>query len=41
MLEQEAYSSKVRRIALCDYLTRAFAHHVASSGADQRTEGGG
>jgi hypothetical protein len=39
--EQEAYSTPIRRTALCDYLTRAFAHHVAASGADQRTEGGG
>lgn len=37
----ELYSSKVRNIALCDYLTRRFGAVVKRAGADVRTQSGG
>lgn len=36
---EEFVSPKIRNVALCDYLTRAFAHNVTSAGANVRTEG--
>ncbi|KAG5176854.1 hypothetical protein JKP88DRAFT_350965 [Tribonema minus] len=38
---QEARSSRVRAIALCDFLTRAFWRAAHAAGADQRRESGG
>lgn len=33
----EMYTSKIRNIALCDYLTRQFARAARNSGADAKT----
>ncbi|GMH39200.1 hypothetical protein BSKO_07098 [Bryopsis sp. KO-2023] len=37
----ELYSTKIRNIALCDYMTRRFGSVVRSAGADVRTQSGG
>lgn len=37
----DLYSTRVRRMALCDYLTRTFARVVAAAGADVRAQSGG
>jgi len=34
-------ASRVRRVALCDFLTRAFGAAVARAGADARAQAGG
>ena len=33
--------SRVRRVAVCDFLTRAFGAVIASAGADARAQAGG
>ncbi|CAM9584925.1 unnamed protein product, partial [Chrysoparadoxa australica] len=38
---RESMSTKARRVALCDFITRAFCHSARKMGADQRTERGG
>ena len=37
---QEYFATRVRRVALCDFLSRRFHECAAAAGADQRTESG-
>ncbi|CAM9766723.1 unnamed protein product [Scytosiphon promiscuus] len=37
----EAFSTKVRKVALCDFLTRRFLEAARQDGADQKAGGGG
>ncbi|CAM9451819.1 unnamed protein product, partial [Ectocarpus sp. 12 AP-2014] len=36
----EAFSTKVRKVALCDFLTRRFLEAAKQDGADQKAGGG-
>lgn len=40
-LPAELYSTKIRNVALCDYLARRFGFILRSAGADRAQESGG